>query len=369
MEQQKLKFPGFPEKPEENYWQYPKICNGWWHLLSGAEQKVLDYLLRHTWGYQKYIDSISLSQFRDGIKNADKGTGLSLPTIIKAIRGLNKKGFIIVIEPRQLSKLGIITTYMLRKKGDEPERILLQDYLYNEVEGNCPYCGVKMYKNRVYEPSLTNEEKQKLCSVDHIIPRSEKGSNRISNLIACCFRCNIQKNKTLPEKWIRYKFGANKDSLVGATKDSLVGATKESLDTIRNVTINNNNIRLATPTILKRKEIKFEKKNYDDILEVYQKFKGITLQGKEFEPCQQSIKTMFMSGRTKEQIVEFMSWIVSVLEESKEDEGIARKYVWLENWTLDTIKKKMPEFLAGKFQKVDEDIEIPSYAKNFQKNV
>ena len=102
MEQQHLKFPGFPAKPEENYWQYPKICNGWWHILTGAEQKVLDYLLRHTWGYQKYQgDYISIKQFTGGIRNkktgeiVDMGTGLSPREVIDSLKRLEEIGFVI----------------------------------------------------------------------------------------------------------------------------------------------------------------------------------------------------------------------------------------------------------------------------------
>jgi len=101
MEQKQLKFPGFPEKPEENYWQYPRICNGWWHLLSGSEQKVLDYILRHTWGYKKTSDRISISQFQNGIINkktgeqVDRGIGIKQKrTILDAIKRLETMGFI-----------------------------------------------------------------------------------------------------------------------------------------------------------------------------------------------------------------------------------------------------------------------------------
>lgn len=126
MEQQQLKFPGFPEKPEENYWQYPKICNGWWHLLSGAEQKVLDYILRHTWGYQKNEDSISRKQFQKGIQKkdgewADKGTGLSQAAITQALKGLEEKGFIF-----RSGRLGrkMVSNYALRlsKNSNHPPR-------------------------------------------------------------------------------------------------------------------------------------------------------------------------------------------------------------------------------------------------------
>ena len=108
---EQLRFPGFPEKPEENYWQYPRICNGWWHLLSGAEQKVLDYLLRHTWGYQKYQgDHISIKQFMFGIKNkktgeiVDKGTGLSKQEVIDSLKELEEKSFVEKIGNKRTGK-------------------------------------------------------------------------------------------------------------------------------------------------------------------------------------------------------------------------------------------------------------------------
>lgn len=91
---QNQKFPGFPPEPITNFWSYPKILNGFWRYLTSSEQKVLDYILRRTWGFDKNLDEISLNQLEKGIKNIDKGTGLSRPTIIKSIKGLVIKGFI-----------------------------------------------------------------------------------------------------------------------------------------------------------------------------------------------------------------------------------------------------------------------------------
>lgn len=87
-------FPGFYPSPAVDYWQYPKILDNWWHVLTGSEQKCLDYILRHTWGFKKIADRISLSQFEKGVRNLDCGVGLARHTIIKANRGLERKGFI-----------------------------------------------------------------------------------------------------------------------------------------------------------------------------------------------------------------------------------------------------------------------------------
>lgn len=92
-------FPGFP--PESQTWDFPTVLNGYVHILSGAEFKVLWYVLRHTYGWQKTHDAISLNQFQFGIKRKngtylDKGTGLSRPKIIEALQSLKKKGFITI---------------------------------------------------------------------------------------------------------------------------------------------------------------------------------------------------------------------------------------------------------------------------------
>lgn len=80
----------------------------------------------------------------------------------------------------------------------------------------------------------------------------------------------------------------------------------------------------------KRKEITFKRELYGPVLEEYQKLKGITFQGNEFLPVQQTIKTMFMAGRTPEQIIAVMRYV------AKQD------YC---DWTIRTVKMKLPEIL------------------------
>jgi len=113
------KFSGFPPEPSMNFWSYPKDMDGYWHQLSGSEQKVLDYILRHTWGFNKTSDEISFSQLEKGIKNFDKGTGLSRPTIIKAIKGLIIKNFIFKKTGKKANH------YELVKNFDYPRKVPL----------------------------------------------------------------------------------------------------------------------------------------------------------------------------------------------------------------------------------------------------
>ena len=120
----------------------------------------------------------------------------------------------------------------------------------------------------------------------------------------------------------------------------------------------NNNTRLASPT--DRKLNKFKKKDYEEILDIYQDLKGIELKGQEFSPCQQAIKTMFLSGRSVNDIAACMRWFAESQEE------------WTQNWTINTIKMKLPEFLAGKLKSKNtitaDDIKVPEYAKAWQRD-
>ena len=89
------KFIGFPKIGEPGtFWMYPNIMDQYWHTLSGSEQKVLDYLLRRTFGFRKTIDRVSHGQFARGIKGYDKGTGMIEKTVSEALKKLEQKGFI-----------------------------------------------------------------------------------------------------------------------------------------------------------------------------------------------------------------------------------------------------------------------------------
>jgi len=91
---EKLKFPGFPPDWDTSFWRYPKRLTGYWCVLSGSEQKILDFILRQTFGYGKLSDKINSTQFRTGIGENNNGVGLNKKTIGRALRGLEKKGFI-----------------------------------------------------------------------------------------------------------------------------------------------------------------------------------------------------------------------------------------------------------------------------------
>ncbi len=110
------KFPGFPADFKANYWKYPRIMNGWWCVLNGSEQKVLDYILRRTWGFNKPEDDISLSQIQKGLNERDKGIGISRPTIISVIKSLAKKGFIEKTKGKKDNHYKLVTNFNCSSK-------------------------------------------------------------------------------------------------------------------------------------------------------------------------------------------------------------------------------------------------------------
>ena len=94
-------FSGF-ERPEANYFRMP---NNWTDITAGissiAELKVVEYILRHTWGYQEYgiKKHITIDEFVHGRRRADGsrldlGTGLSERAVYDGLRKAVEDGLI-----------------------------------------------------------------------------------------------------------------------------------------------------------------------------------------------------------------------------------------------------------------------------------
>ena len=84
--------------------------------LTGAELKVLLYIIRRTFGFKKDADSISLSQMLNGITKRDgtvqdRGVGLSKASLLAALRALQEMNLLLT-ERRQSVE-----------KGNEPPTI------------------------------------------------------------------------------------------------------------------------------------------------------------------------------------------------------------------------------------------------------
>jgi len=106
-----VRFSGY-SKP--NYTMVPdELFDEQLPYLSGAELKVLLYIIRRTFGFKKDSDEISFNQICKGITKKDgeildQGTGLSSSTAQAAIKGLIEKNLIVA------------TRRMSQERGNEP---------------------------------------------------------------------------------------------------------------------------------------------------------------------------------------------------------------------------------------------------------
>jgi len=75
---------------------------------------------------------------------------------------------------------------------------------------------------------------------------------------------------------------------------------------------------------------------YQSVIDEYQRLKEISLNGKEKLPVMATIKRMFQSERTPEQIIDCMRFFTRSTNEC-----------WA-MWNINTVAKQLPLFLAGK---------------------
>ena len=144
--QQILRFKGFLSP---RYTQVPdELFDELMAFLSGAELKVLLYIIRRTFGFKKDSDNISLRQICHGIKTRegeilDKGTGLSLSTVQIALKGLLEKNCVITARNRS------------KEKGDEPTTYSLNTLPYTENrQGGIPKIGNGGYRKSVTQHTV-----------------------------------------------------------------------------------------------------------------------------------------------------------------------------------------------------------------------
>lgn len=78
----------------------------------------------------------------------------------------------------------------------------------------CHYCGIKLVVRPAVEMpegifeedgELYLEKGYKIGQIDHVIPRSRGGSNKLENLVLCCGPCNVDKRARTPEEWAAAK--------------------------------------------------------------------------------------------------------------------------------------------------------------------
>ena len=106
--------------------------------LSGAELKVLLYVIRRTFGFKRESDNISLSQMLNGLHTRDgrvldRGVGLSKKTLLQAIKSLEEQAIILTERRRS------------QEKGDEPTSYRLNVRNGAGLEETTPPVGEKLH--------------------------------------------------------------------------------------------------------------------------------------------------------------------------------------------------------------------------------
>jgi len=102
------------------------IVDDYLPFFTGAELKVLLYLVRRTLGFHKTRDAISLSQICNGIvrkdgRRLDRGTGLHKSTACDALNALTNWGMIRRVTHRDPARGDLPTEYILWIEGDAQE--------------------------------------------------------------------------------------------------------------------------------------------------------------------------------------------------------------------------------------------------------
>ena len=142
----KPRFRGFRSP---NYTQVPdELFDQLLPELSGAELKVLLYIIRRTFGFKRDRDSISLSQMLNGVQSRngeilDRGAGVSKPTLLQALRSLEDRGIITTERRRSAEKGDEPTVYTLRfaeeeEGGQKPIRPLVNKFDHGGGQESSP---------------------------------------------------------------------------------------------------------------------------------------------------------------------------------------------------------------------------------------
>src|SRR5512135_736680 len=111
-----------------NYTQVPdELFDTLMVELSGAELKVLLYIIRRTFGFKRDSDTISLSQMLGGLKTSDgrqldRGVGISKRSLLAALRTLQERGVILTKRRISAERGNEPTSYRLNIRTVTPQK-------------------------------------------------------------------------------------------------------------------------------------------------------------------------------------------------------------------------------------------------------
>jgi predicted transcriptional regulator len=159
-------FDGF-DKPEANYFKLP---NNWTditaRLTSLAEVKLVEYVLKHTWGYQEFglSKKITTDEFMNGRKNKtgerlDLGTGLSNRSIIDGLNLAVKHGLLeIEIDDRDRARVKKYYRLKMKVRADDTYHDASDEYDDNHADVKNLHIGMQNLHSRGVESSHRTEK-------------------------------------------------------------------------------------------------------------------------------------------------------------------------------------------------------------------
>src|SRR3989440_2066351 len=176
-------FAGF-STPEANFFRLP---NEWTditaHVTSLAEMKLVEYVLRHTWGYSEFnmvkkitTDELMYGRKRKSGERIDNGTGLSKPSVIAGLKSAVEHG-LLEEETDDSDKARIKKYYKLKMRKpieeDEPEK----EETHADVKN--VNIGVKSFNSRGKQ-SLHRSEKDTLERYNNVTKYNAKDTDEVA---------------------------------------------------------------------------------------------------------------------------------------------------------------------------------------------
>lgn len=161
--------------------------------LSGAELKILLYIVRRTFGFKKNADDISLSQICKGITTRngrvlDNGTGLSQSTAQVAIKALVEMDIIVAQKNVSAERGNEPTTYSL--KGIDPSAENRQRGGTKIGEGGVPEIGEALYRKSATQETVEQQTDNNTSNIRKVSrPEMAEGE-----------RPQVRDNRSLPRQ-------------------------------------------------------------------------------------------------------------------------------------------------------------------------
>jgi len=109
-----------------------------------SELKVILYVIRRTYGWGKFVDRISQSQFKDGINGLDNGTGLSGPSVTRGLQAAVEHGYLARYVVCRKCKNVVDDRVTVEKLMKPRQSTGAQVVEVDSAPATCPYCLAKL---------------------------------------------------------------------------------------------------------------------------------------------------------------------------------------------------------------------------------